>query len=296
MSKGRREEEDRDRSATPDSNDSEGTTTEEEEDTIISEDVMMDKLSLGGQYCSKCDSTTTTTCACSTNKPSSVSRQETKGGSSSSSPYFWRRTLKNPISRNPRVHGGILTPSKLKLICQTQSVEEEDRKCSCMCGPVKVPCPVHSSINSSLSASPFSVDPDVFIPALNNLTLNTRKGLDLRLSLQDSFQVKPSMQNTTNAARLHRMKRFKWKSRLKFSLKESGPPLPTILEEDDETEVLTKSKSCSQQACSSETNHHHNEQAPHSVDDVSIDELASYLENGVYIPKKMSLMAEMMYT
>jgi len=103
-----------------------------------------------------------------------------------------------------------------------------------------------------------------------------------------------------NAARLLRMKRFKWKSRLKFSLKESGPPLPTILEEDDETEVLhttnKRSKSCSQQASSSETNHHHHQNNEQTVDDVSIDELASYLENGVYIPKKMSLMAEMMYT
>jgi hypothetical protein len=32
------------------------------------------------------------------------------------------------------------------------------------------------------------------------------------------------------------------------------------------------------------------------VDDVTIDELASYLDVFVYIPKKMSPMAEMMYT
>ncbi|XP_064605613.1 uncharacterized protein LOC135470539 [Liolophura sinensis] len=38
------------------------------------------------------------------------------------------------------------------------------------------------------------------------------------------------------------------------------------------------------------------QQAKMSVDDFSVNELASYFENYVYIPKKMSSMAEMMYT
>lgn len=38
------------------------------------------------------------------------------------------------------------------------------------------------------------------------------------------------------------------------------------------------------------------QQAKISVDDFSVNELASYFENYVYIPKKMSSMAEMMYT
>lgn len=32
------------------------------------------------------------------------------------------------------------------------------------------------------------------------------------------------------------------------------------------------------------------------TDDITVDELAGYFENFVYIPKKMSHMAEMMYT
>lgn len=40
-------------------------------------------------------------------------------------------------------------------------------------------------------------------------------------------------------------------------------------------------RSCSQQA---------------RMDDVTMDELAGYFENYVYIPRKMSTMAEMMYT
>lgn len=43
----------------------------------------------------------------------------------------------------------------------------------------------------------------------------------------------------------------------------------------------TPDRTCSQQA---------------RMDDTTVDELASYLENLVYIPRKMSVMAEMMYT
>lgn len=32
------------------------------------------------------------------------------------------------------------------------------------------------------------------------------------------------------------------------------------------------------------------------MDDTTVDELAGYFDNLVYIPRKMSLMAEMMYT
>jgi len=84
--------------------------------------------------------------------------------------------------------------------------------------------------------------------------------------------------------------------------------LPPILEDEDEEESLISpsisslnlippilqsvsaaaTQSCSQQAM--------NEEAGGQRDDVTIDELASYIEYGLVIPKKMSTMAEMMYT
>lgn len=76
---------------------------------------------------------------------------------------------------------------------------------------------------------------------------------------------------------------------MKFSLKEAGRNSPSNLtpiteEEEDEEDPQSKMQSSCDQPTSD------------PVDDVTIDELAAYLENGVYIPKKMSQMAEMMYT
>uniref|UniRef100_A0A1E1XQ00 Oxidative stress-responsive serine-rich protein 1 n=1 Tax=Amblyomma sculptum TaxID=1581419 RepID=A0A1E1XQ00_AMBSC len=60
------------------------------------------------------------------------------------------------------------------------------------------------------------------------------------------------------------------------------PSAPSCLTVSSTTKVqTTPDLTCSQQA---------------RMDDTTVDELASYLENLVYIPRKMSVMAEMMYT
>lgn len=99
----------------------------------------------------------------------------------------------------------------------------------------------------------------------------------------------------------------KWKSRIRGTFKQRS--LPPILE-DTESDYLTPGNSsaqaispsspnlnCSQQALMENNgNRWTQESSIDPIDDVTIDELASYLDVFVYIPKKMSPMAEMMYT
>lgn len=60
------------------------------------------------------------------------------------------------------------------------------------------------------------------------------------------------------------------------------PSAPSCLALSSTTKVqTTPDLTCSQQA---------------RMDDTTVDELASYFDNLVYIPRKMSVMAEMMYT
>jgi len=107
-------------------------------------------------------------------------------------------------------------------------------------------------------------------------------------------------------------KALKWRRRMKLSLKDLRSVLPTIPEDGDDEQLAGSSvengnanidqqrtqnggggfqnadgspSSCSQQALMETVN-----------DDITINELASYLDEYVYIPKKMSQMAEMMYT
>ncbi|CAG7734245.1 unnamed protein product [Allacma fusca] len=99
----------------------------------------------------------------------------------------------------------------------------------------------------------------------------------------------------------------KWKSRIRGTFKQRILP-PIIEDAESDYESCCNSSAqpappnspnlnCSQQALmESSGNRWTPESSADPIDDVTIDELASYLDVFVYIPKKMSPMAEMMYT
>ncbi|XP_019365387.1 PREDICTED: oxidative stress-responsive serine-rich protein 1-like [Gavialis gangeticus] len=77
----------------------------------------------------------------------------------------------------------------------------------------------------------------------------------------------------------------------KFSGLQNALPLPPerrTVTEDHSQPLASRTPSSSPRSCS--------EQARAYVDDVTIEDLSGYLEYYLYIPKKMSHMAEMMYT
>jgi hypothetical protein len=139
----------------------------------------------------------------------------------------------------------------------------------------------------------------VTLPDFSSLTIrNTKKGI-----------AQPV--RTFRRPRLCRTNKLKGRfSSLKDyrSLRNALPPIPEVdIDEDDQFSSSTDAslteqqsigssniaqsvparQSCSQQALI---------EASTGSDDITIDELASYLELMVHIPKKMSPMAEMMYT
>lgn len=258
---------------------------------------MIQSLSLGENYCSSCGLPTACNCSSSSSSSSlsssSARTQQSRRKSSSPSspatppsPYFWKRTLNNPIAKRPlKPRGSILTPPKLKLLS--------------------------AHLEASTPSPPSNLSSDVFIPDLSNLSLgcSSSGSSDLNLRLQQSLQIQSKGSLPTQSALRSYNRRFrtlKWKTRIKCSLLDhpsssssSSSQLPTIREvreEDEEEEdygvgrsgeiaetvesnkVQTHHQSCSQQISSSEDDES-------VVNDVMIDELASYLENGVYIPK-----------
>jgi hypothetical protein len=72
---------------------------------------------------------------------------------------------------------------------------------------------------------------------------------------------------------------------LKLSSPDNTPPLAVNSQQQQQSQPEIH-KSCSQEAAN-----------PVVFEEMlSVDELAGYLENGLHIPRKMSQMAEMMYT
>jgi len=259
-------------------------------------------------------------CTCS-----SGSRSRSSSLSSlNKTPYFWKKTLKNPISR--RGGGGVLAPSKLKFIlapsassstASGSNSSSTTTLCS-SCGPLR------ACGRCLLPPSNNHIDPDLssFVSSLS-LDRGNSTNLELMVPVKSQGNWK-SRRNSKNLLSL------KWKSRIKCSLKDTRSySLPTIVEDEEDDSgsslsVRNRLDSSSenglieqmgsllgggpQKSCSQQANHSANGSPETSagsssngsnggqIDDVTIDELASYLDVFVYIPKKMSPMAEMMYT
>jgi hypothetical protein len=209
-------------------------------------------------------------------------------------PEFWRRTISNKILGHKKLNKksgsyGILRPSKLQFInlSSAQLAYNPSQTTS-----EEVGGPAH--VKGRSMKTPIRISPSLSLPDFSTLRIRsqselmsgTNKGTDLVSSLSALKWVKTPP---------------KWKVRTKSSFKDSllFPSLPTIPEDtpEDQKQVplaqaqgnANAPQTCSQQALTESNGN----SGP--FDDVTIDELASYLDLLVHIPKKMSPMAELMY-
>ncbi|CAL8096817.1 unnamed protein product [Orchesella dallaii] len=273
---------------------------------VPTEIVNMKNLSLGSS-CSSCENF----CKCAPKR---------KSKESAAYPYFWRRTQNSAIQKNrswsKRKRDGVLAPSALKYIASVNSntkslggcdtdPESQELQGANLNHSTTLPAGTPLDRNWTGTSRSQSQNMSVFSETTTNLPNFASLSLT-DVSLRGSGRGKFSITSTPalNFRRHH--KSMKWKRRLKFSLCDLRSVLPTIPEDTEEqncapacsnetqlpssttgaTQNLDGSpSSCSQQALMETMN-----------DDITINELASYLEEFVYIPKKMSPMAEMMYT
>lgn len=237
-------------------------------------------------------------------------------------PDFWRKTLSNPIAGHKdgknvckkKILNEILRPARFKfpLPSVSDGTIENNKELVQGAGPTpsiqnlndvpKIPNNVPNSVSAELHMNGVSS---------TIVTLPDFSSLSIRNTAAKKFP--PIVKNARPRPRLWRSNKTKSRiSSLKDyrSLRNALPPIPEDIDEEDqtisspetcltETSLLpstvptvsppqavnaTAHQSCSQQALMETT------------DDITIDELASYLEVLVHIPKKMSPMAEMMYT
>ncbi|XP_049958725.1 uncharacterized protein LOC126475152 [Schistocerca serialis cubense] len=236
----------------------------------VDERALLKSLSLSGEKC------VSTSCKCNTQKHKSHKNGKLEGNLRSS-------TFKRSIVRKSRLN--FLTGSS---VCKRRN-----RHNSILRDPI-----LHLPSFSPLKPARFSVmevrlrnvtqfrvteliiSPEVsgVVPFGNNVTPSDFKSLFLKC---ENSNEETKDYETVN-----------------FQNLQAGTSLLTITDDDDDESKSTKTaaksspnrgtqgQTCSQQALMS---------TPTNCDDVTIDELASYFDVFVHIPKKMSHMAEMMY-
>jgi len=212
-------------------------------------------------------------------------------------PDFWRKTLANKILEHKnkfnkkKICYEVLRPSKL------QFIKYPDPSAQIPAGAGRLN-PSEENLELVESGN-LAVRPSNSLPDFTSLKI------DSQTDLTAATKTKSAM----NLARLSAIqwvkKPPKWKSRAKSSLKECRlfPSLPTIAEDTPEGQLLGPDKYVGPNTQGQGQQLNGNGNAPQSCsqqalteDDITIDELASYLDLLVHIPKKMSPMAEMMYT
>jgi len=215
-------------------------------------------------------------------------------------PDFWRKTLANKILEHKnkfnkkKISYEVLRPSKLQFI----KYPEPSAQFPTGGGRVNL-SEENLEFTGSISDGNLAARPSNSLPDFTSLKIDSQTDLTTATKTKSAI----------NLARLSAIqwvkKPPKWKSRAKSSLKECRlfPSLPTIAEDTPESQLLdpVKCVSLNTQGQGQQLNGSGN--APQSCsqqalteDDITIDELASYLDLLVHIPKKMSPMAEMMYT
>lgn len=241
----------------------------------------MKNLSLG--TCSSCESAGRCTC----NHNSKRNEKEP----------FWRKTKGYSIQRSRRKIG-MLTPSPLKFIFATPPANKPK--------PNSNDC---SSVNSVKEAAPSGGASGTVSKPCNTGPLSDLPNF-AQLSLKEpsrSFKLS----NRRFAASDRRRRSYSRHGRL-LSLKDLHSVLPSIPEDANEQSAASEGQSSSSNGADGNSRNANNgnfqnpDGSPSSCsqqaliesmnDDITINELASYLDEYVYIPKNMSPMAEMMYT
>ncbi|KAG6933866.1 oxidative stress responsive serine rich 1, partial [Chelydra serpentina] len=211
-----------------------------------------------------------------------------------------RRRSKSPILHPPKfIHCSSKTPSVCSHLVHKSQIDTPDNSTGLGVPIPKEFCaneqssPVLDGVGAEhLGASVAEQVPEkkqenssVAVSLLSKASLKTTDLSDFQsISKQNKSKPCPCMDKACQCKRWQDMKVYKFSG-----LQNTIPLSPERTVAEDRSQPLpSRTPSSSPRSCS--------EQARAYVDDVTIEDLSGYMEYYLYIPKKMSHMAEMMYT
>ncbi|NXI52782.1 OSER1 protein, partial [Chloroceryle aenea] len=214
-----------------------------------------------------------------------------------------RRRSKSPILHPPKfIHCGTKSHSTCSQLVHKSQIDDQDDS-SGFGMPVPKEACAHERCSVAPEAGQKGADVESLEASVTESVSENRENSPAAISLESRTSLKTTELSdfqsvsklTTNnpcacADKACRCKRWQDMEVYKFSGLQNTLPLEPgrRVSEDHSQSLPSRTPSSSPRSCS--------EQARAFVDDVTIEDLSGYMEYYLYIPKKMSHMAEMMYT